>query len=135
MENVPRVGVAAILRKNNKVLLASRLGNHGEGTWGFPGGKLEYRESIRDCVMREVFEETSLKVKNIKFGALTNDIFESGKHFITIFMICDWKNGEPRIMESKKMGKWEWFDWGKMPKPLFLPIVNLLKQNYNPFKQ
>ena len=134
MENVVRVGVAAIIRKNNKVILAPRVGDHGTGTWVFPGGKLDHGESLENCVMREVLEETSLSVKNIKFGALTNDIFETGKHFITIFMVCDWKRGTAREQEPEKMGKWQWFEWNNLPKPPFLPIVNLLKQKFNPFK-
>lgn len=132
MENFVMVGVAAIVRKDNKVLLAPRVGNHGTGTWGFPGGKLDHGESLEECVMREVLEETSLEVKNIKFGALTNDIFETGKHYITIYMVSDYDKGLVRVMEPEKMSEWQWFEWNKMPKPLFLPIVNLLKQNFHP---
>jgi 8-oxo-dGTP diphosphatase len=133
MEAQVGVGVAAIVRKKNRVLLAKRIGEHGKNTWGFPGGKLEHGEEIDACVTREVLEETGLKISNIKFGSITNDIFDSGKHFITVFMVCDWESGDPATTERDKMGEWKWYEWDKMPKPLFLPIVNLLKQNFNPF--
>lgn len=132
MEKIVRSGISVIIIKNGKVLLAKRLSHHGYGTWGFPGGHLEYLESFEDCAIREVFEETSLKVKNIRFGSITNDIFESGKHYVTIFMVCGWKSGEARSMEPEKAGEWKWFEWENLPKPLFLPIVNLLKQNLHP---
>ena len=133
-ENYVRVGVAAIVRHHNKVLLGMRLSSHGKNTWGFPGGKLEFGETFKQCVNREVLEETGLKVRKLKFVAVTNDIFNSETHYITIFMVCYWKSGKERVMESDKLSEWKWFDWEKLPKPLFLPIINLLKQKFNPLK-
>lgn len=125
-----RVGVGVIVKKNGKVLLGKRKDAHGEGDWSFPGGHLEFGEEIEDCVRREVLEETSLKVKNIKFFFLTNDIFpKEGKHYITIFMVCDYQSGELKIMEPQKCEKWGWFPFNNLPSPLFIPIKNLLKQN------
>ncbi|RLC15632.1 MAG: DNA mismatch repair protein MutT, partial [Deltaproteobacteria bacterium] len=54
----PLIGVAAIVIKDKKVLLGKRKNAHGAGTWAFPGGHLEYKESIEECAKREVFEET-----------------------------------------------------------------------------
>lgn len=135
MEIHPRVGVGVIIRKNNKVLLGKRKGSHGEGAWAFPGGNLEFKESFEECVKREVFEETSLQVENIKFVTLTNDIFEKeNKHYITVFMVCDYKSGDVKVMEPDKCEKWDWFEWGNLPQPLFFTISNLLKQKFNLFK-
>jgi len=135
--NRPKVGIGVMIIKENKVLLGKRKNSHGEGAWCFPGGHLEFNESWEDCAMREIFEETGLKVKNIRFATTTNDIFEKeNKHYITIFMLADYDFGEVRIMEPEKCEKWDWFEWeeDKLPKPLFLPNQNLLKQKYNPFK-
>ena len=133
MEKVPRVGVAVILLKNNKVLLGKRKNAHGEGTWGFPGGHLEFNESIENCVVREVIEETGLKIKNIRIGTFTNDIFDKeGKHYITLFMLADYDSGKVTIMEPERMENWQWYSWDSLPKPLFLPIENLLKSGFNP---
>lgn len=49
-------------------------------------------------------------------------------------MLADYDSGEVKIMEPEKCEQWEWFDWNNLPKPLFLPAQNLLKQKYNPFK-
>ena len=134
LEERPKVGVGVILAKGNKVLLLKRKSAHGEGTWGFPGGHLEFNEEIEDCVQREVYEETGIKVSNIRFASLTNDIFKKeNKHYITVFMLCDWKSGEVQITEPEKCAAQAWFEWEKLPTPLFLPITNLLKQRYHPF--
>lgn len=133
-EERPKVGVGVILVKDNKVLLLKRKNAHGEGTWGFPGGHLELNEEIEDCVQREVEEETGIKVNNIKLAGLTNDIFKKeNKHYITIFMICDWESGEAEIKEQEKCMAQGWFEWENLPTPLFLPIINLVKQGYRPF--
>lgn len=129
-----RVGIGVIVRKNGKVLVGKRKGSHGGGKWAFPGGHLEFDESFEECTKREVVEETGLRIENIRFGAVTNDIFSREKHYITIFMVCDWKSGAPRITEPDRSEKWEWFLWNKLPNPLFLTIQNLLKQNFNPFE-
>ena len=61
MENRPRIGVVVIIKKDNKILFGKRKGSHGEGSWSFPGGHLEFNENIEDCAVREVLEETGIK--------------------------------------------------------------------------
>ncbi len=127
----PFVGVAVIVIKDQKVLLGKRKNSHGSGTWQFPGGHLEFNESIKDCARRELFEETGIKIKNIRFGPYTNDIFQKEKkHYITLFVVADYDSGVLELKEPEKCEKWDWFEWGKLPEPWFLPIKNLLKQNF-----
>ncbi|MBP9731978.1 MAG: NUDIX domain-containing protein [Candidatus Magasanikbacteria bacterium] len=135
MENRPKVGVGVIVIKDNKVLCAKRKGAHGEGTWQFPGGHLEFKESWEDCARREVMEETGMSITNIRFGTVSNDVFETeNKHYITLIMIANHELGEPQILEPEKCAGWEWFKWEELPEPLFLPIVNIVKNGFNPFK-
>ncbi len=136
--NRPKVGVGVFIIKSNKVLLGKRKNAHGEGSWSFPGGHLEINESWEECAKRESLEETGLHISNIRFATVTNDIFQfEQKHYITLFMIADYQSGEPELMEPDKCEKWEWFEWDdkKLPHPLFLPIQNLLKQKFTPFKK
>jgi 8-oxo-dGTP diphosphatase len=71
----PLIGVAVIVMKDDRVLLGKRKNSHGADTWAFPGGHLEFKESIADCAVREVFEETGPSIKNLRCGPYTNDIF------------------------------------------------------------
>jgi 8-oxo-dGTP diphosphatase len=131
MEKRPFVGVAAIVIKDGKVLLGKRKNSHGSGTWQFPGGHLEFNETIENCAKREVLEETGIKIKNIKLGPYTNDIFkQEQKHYITLFVISEYESGELELREPQKCEKWGWFEWNQLPQPSFLPIINLLKQNF-----
>ncbi|MDO8740650.1 MAG: NUDIX hydrolase [Candidatus Woesearchaeota archaeon] len=136
MDNMPKIGVGVIVIKDNKVLLGRRKNAHGQGSWCFPGGHLEFNEQIEDCARREVQEETGINIKNIRIGTVTDDIFKKeGKHYVTVFVVSEYAFGEVRIMEPENLEKWGWFEWGKLPQPLFMPIQNLLKQNFDPFKQ
>jgi len=135
MGDHPRVGIGVIVIKDNKVLLGKRKGSHGEGTWSFPGGHLEFNEQLEDCARRELREETGIEIKSIRLGTFTNDIFhEEGKHYITLYLIAEHEAGEEKIMEPDKCEKWQWFEWNNLPEQLFLPLKNLLKNNYSPFK-
>lgn len=131
----PFIGTGVIVIKNNKVLLGKRIGIHGPGTWSFPGGHLEFYETVKDCAIRETKEETGIEIKNIRIGPYTNDIHKKeDKHYVTLYFIANHKSGEPKVMEPDKFETWDWFAWDNLPQPLFLPIENLLKTNFNPFK-
>lgn len=135
MENRPKVGVGVIIFKDGKILLGKRKNSHGDGSWSFPGGHLEFAESWEDCARRETKEETNLNIKNIHFLTATNDIFiTEEKHYITIFILADYDTGELKLLEKEKCEKWDWFDFENLPSPLFLPIENLLKSEFSPLK-
>ncbi len=56
----------AVLYKDNKVLLLKRssyMKKHA-GEWDLPGGHIIEGEDIEDGLMREVWEETGLHIKN-----------------------------------------------------------------------
>ena len=53
-------------------------------------------------------EETGLKVRNIRFFTVTNDVMlVEGKHYITLLMVCVREDGndQPRVMEPDKCEK------------------------------
>ena len=80
-------------------------------------------------------EEVGIQIKNLREGTFTNDVFEKeGKHYITLFVVSEYDSGEVQGLEPEKCEKWEWFNWEELPRPLFVPVENLLKQGFNPFK-
>ena len=131
MDKRPLVGIAVIVIKNNQVLLGKRKNSHGSGTWAFPGGHLEFNESIENCAEREVFEETGIQIKNVRCGPYTNDIFaDEDKHYVTLFVTADYDAGSAVVKEPDKCEKWAWSPWPPDVQPCFLPIKNLLKLNF-----
>ena len=129
----PKVGVGVAVIKEGRVLLGKRKNTHGDGTWAFPGGHWEYQECWEDCAIRETLEETGLRIKNVRYGTVTNDIFqEEQKHYVTIVMLADYDFGDVNLMEPDKCERWEWFEWDRLPQSIFMTIQNLKRNNYNP---
>lgn len=127
MENQVRVGTGVIIVRDNKVLLGRRIGKLGTGTWGFPGGHLEFGESLEDCAVRETLEETGLTVKNARVITAVSDCF-ADRHYVTVYLQADYTGGEAQVMEPEKCAEWQWFVWDNLPQPLFPSIVSLLKK-------
>ncbi len=132
-EQHPKVGVGVVIRKDGKVLMGLRKGNHATGTWCCPGGHLEMGESWEECARREVLEECGLTISTPTFGWITNDVFGADKHYITIAMIADYVSGEPQVLEPHKMDSWQWVSWDALPEPLMLPSVNAKRMGFDPF--
>ncbi len=131
----PAVGVAAILVREGRVLLGKRRGSHGEGSWGLPGGHLEWGESPEECARREVLEETGLVLGPLEKGPWTNDVFPEGKHYVTLFLVAREWTGEVALREPAKCERWDFFAWDALPAPLFLPLENLVRSGYTTPRQ
>jgi len=58
----PKVVAATIPEQDGALLLTRRSINPGSGLWTFPGGFVDFGETVTDGAMRETFEETGLKV-------------------------------------------------------------------------
>jgi len=127
----PYVGVGVCVIKDGMVLLGKRRNAHGAGSWCFPGGHLEFGESIEQCARREVYEETGLEITGLRHGPFTNDIFETEeRHYVTLFVIADYAAGTLEVKEPQKCERWDWYSSQNLPEPLFLPNQNLLKQGF-----
>ncbi|EGR3456830.1 NUDIX domain-containing protein [Vibrio parahaemolyticus] len=58
-----RVSALMLNRKNAEILLIKRF-KEGRNYWVFPGGGVEPEELLEQAIVREVFEETSLRIDN-----------------------------------------------------------------------
>jgi ADP-ribose pyrophosphatase YjhB (NUDIX family) len=58
----PKVVAATIPEQDGAILLTRRSINPGIGLWTFPGGFVDFGETVTDGAMRETFEETGLQV-------------------------------------------------------------------------
>lgn len=129
MENTTRVGVGVMIFKEGKILLGRRQGSHGAGEYSFPGGHLEYMESFKDCIEREVAEECGVKIKNLRFQYLANVTAYAPKHYVHTGLLADWESGEPQVLEPQKCDGWEWYALDALPSPLFR-MCQLAVENY-----
>lgn len=128
MSHHPRIGVGIIISKGNEILLVRRASVHGSGSWSTPGGHLDHGETLEECAAREAVEETGVEVTNVRFRAITNDVFpDEGKHYLTVWMEGDYSGGDAVVAAAYEMSEVGWFSRDRLPSPLFLPLRNLLE--------
>lgn len=51
-------GAVGVFRRNNKVFIMRRCAKREIGKWEFPGGKVDPGETVTECLIREMKEET-----------------------------------------------------------------------------
>lgn len=116
----PGVGIAVLIEKDGKVLLGRRGKNTTQpGTWAPPGGKLEFGEEYEACAMREVLEETGIKLEKPPIKLMDINDIEDGYHYVSFIMSTKITSGEPKNLEKDKCDGWQWFEWNALPTPLF----------------
>jgi len=124
------VGTSVIIRDRNQgILLGLRKGGWRPGTWGFPGGKVEWGEYLVDAAIREMKEEIGYQAtpSDLQYMTLTEDIGVD-YHFITHYFIL--KKFLPMMFiknpEPEKCSMWDYFRRDRLPENLFDPVRNLL---------
>ncbi len=98
----------------------------GGGEWSFPGGHLEFGESIENCARRETREEAGIEIKNVRFLFFKNMTQYTSKHYSHIGVVADFKSGKPKNLEPEKGGDWGWYSIDNLPRPLFGSIEDTL---------
>jgi 8-oxo-dGTP diphosphatase len=61
--DAPRVGVGAVILDGTRVLLARRGRVPSAGKWSIPGGLVDVGERLEDALLREIEEESGLRVR------------------------------------------------------------------------
>lgn len=122
LASFPRVGIGVMILRNDHILLGRRKGSLGEGSFGFPGGHLEIGESLEECAIREVREETGLVVKSLELICISTFIIEQS-HYIEFDFLTKIGFGSPVTCEQNRVESWNWFDIEKLPDPLFPPAI------------
>ena len=61
--DAPRVGVGAVILDGTRVLLARRGRAPSAGKWSIPGGLVDVGERLEDALLREIEEESGLRVR------------------------------------------------------------------------
>lgn len=107
----PRVGVAAVVLRDEQVLLVQRGREPGKGSWGLPGGMLELGETLAEGTRREVQEECGVDVAVGPLVALFEPMQrdEDGRlrfHYVVVDYLARYVDGEPRPGDDADDARW-----------------------------
>lgn len=95
---------------NHKFLMIRHHRGINEGCVNFPGGKKEIGESMEDCVIRETYEETGLKIKNPKQVGYIE--FPTKDFYVYVFKSTEFSGA---IKENKDEVDAFWIEEDKIP--------------------
>jgi len=141
-KNNPRVGVGVIVysMKTRRILIGKRKGSHGSGQLALPGGALDFGEKSIECALRELSEETGIRLNDDAekaqepYFSMCESIIDENNHWVTIFhlFVVEYEL-EAKVMEPEKCEYWKWTcpyelyrvqDEGD--RAMFLPLEKLL---------
>jgi len=77
----PEIAVGAIVVHDGCLLLVRRGRGAGRGKWAPPGGRVEYGETLRAAVAREVHEETGLEIRVGDLAGWVERMGDDGEQF------------------------------------------------------
>lgn len=128
LEMYPRISPSVIvLIKNQDKILMSRSPHFTPGAYGLIAGFVEAGESLEDAVHREVKEEVSLKIKNLRyFGSQPWPFPDS----LMIGFTADYAAGEI-IIDTREIETAGWYRYDNLPgRPSSMSIARKLIDHF-----
>ena len=109
--NLPILGVSTLVRRGDSVLLVRRGKPPLSDIWAFPGGGVEFGESLAAAAAREVIEETGITVRidgpiDHAEIVLRNDAGDVERHYVLIVFAGAWLTGEPVAGDDAAEALW-----------------------------
>jgi 8-oxo-dGTP diphosphatase len=125
---------AAILVKDNKILIAKRPSNDKlANKWEFPGGKIEDGETPEECLVREIKEEFNIDIEvKTYFG---NSIYNYDHGSIELLAYL--AHTESIELTPTAHDEYIWVSISELTKydfaPADIPFVTRLRSEFNEF--
>jgi ADP-ribose pyrophosphatase YjhB (NUDIX family) len=119
-----------IVLKDDLVLVMWRK-KHSNEYYVFPGGHMRKGETPEENAIREIFEETTIKVKEMELAYEFKDYAKPEEVSIDYLFVGRWVSGEPELSgeESRRADednqyKPMWVEVGEVSNLLLYPLVS-----------
>ena len=106
----PVVGVGGVVVRDGRVLLIRRGKEPLYGRWVIPGGTVERGETLEEALVREMEEETQLRVEPLEVLTVFDRIQREGGrvvyHYVIVDFLCRWRSGEAKAASDALEVAW-----------------------------
>jgi 8-oxo-dGTP diphosphatase len=132
------VGVGAVIvDAAGRLFLAKRgtKARNERGLWEFPGGSVEFGETLAAALQREMREEYGIEIAVGELLDVVDHILpDEGQHWVSPAFICSIVSGEPVIQEPEKCSEIGWFLPEDLPKDL-TQVTQVTRENLKHYLQ
>lgn len=99
---------ALVVSSSERILIVKTT--KWQGTWGVPGGKVEWGETLEAALIREFEEEVGLALTNVRFGLIQEAVIDAQfmreAHFIMINYYAF--SASETITPNEEIEEWAW---------------------------
>jgi len=111
MSQFPKIGALAVVLHQDQVLLVQRSKQPDAGLWGFPGGHVEWGETVLDAAARELREETGVIAQPDGYidnlDLLRHDAAgQAVTHYLLVGVMCRYVSGTPVAADDAQDARW-----------------------------
>lgn len=123
------VVTAAIIHKEDKILIAQRKSNADHGLkWEFPGGKLIFGEDPKEGLKREIIEELDMEIEVGEIFEVVSHLYGE-RHILLLCYNCQYLGQKPSARDCQDF---RWVTPAEMDQYDFtaadVPVVKRLQQ-------
>jgi nucleoside triphosphatase len=119
---------ALVVNPNAEVLIVRTT--KWRGTWGVPGGKLDWGESLQEALLREFREEVALDLQQVRFALLQEAILDSQFHVPAHFVLVNYYafSASTQVVPNEEIVEWVWLP---PEQALSFPLNNFTEKLVN----
>lgn len=129
------VGVGAVIVNDHGELFFAQRGPQAKnerGLWEFPGGSVEFGETLAAALQREMVEEYGIEIAvGDMLDVIDHILPEEGQHWVSPTFLCRIASGQPVIREPGKCAAIGWFSPDRAPENL----TQVTHQNLNHYRE
>ena len=107
--NGPRLAVSAGIFRDGKILLVCRAREPAKGVYTFPGGRVEFGESLTEALTREIREETGLVIEIVGLAGYREALpprTGGHGHFVILPFAARWIANEVSLNDELDDARW-----------------------------
>ncbi|MFE0754935.1 NUDIX domain-containing protein [Inquilinus sp. NPDC058860] len=140
----PRIGVGAVVWRDDRLLLIQRAKAPQAGQWSIPGGSQELGETLFEAALRETREEAGVEAEAIGIVTAVDSIHRDAEggvewHYTIIDVEAEWRSGEPVAGDDAAQARWatleeadDLIEWPELRRVLHLSARQRAQRRRSP---